>query len=1103
MRNRAYACGWWLSLVLALITLQKQVVAQYEPIPLAGTWRFQLDRDNVGIDQKWWANRLPDHVQLPGLLQAQGYGDPPGPQSQWLAGIGLKRANDPLFAPYFHGREFLSPFFLTPPRHYVGAAWYQRDVVIPETWKDCHVTLTLERVHWESRVWIDDREVGRQDSLAVPHVYDVSKFLSPGKHRITVRVDNSYLIPVGRSAHSVSDETQGNWNGIVGKMELEATPPVWIEDVQVFPNAKDRFIDVKVTIGNMTGRAGEGRLRLSANTLNQEGAPSSEKVHRVPPETYPISWSSDGATVTCHYRLGEGALLWDEFNPHVYVLRVTLETPQTQATGDTAGLQHTRTVTFGLRDLEVRGTQFVLNGRPIFLRGTLECCIFPLHGYPPTDRESWQKVFATARDYGLNHLRFHSWCPPQAAFEVADEMGFYLQVECSCWTSFGDGGAQDAFVYAEAERIRRAYGNHPSFLLMVASNEPGGRNSNQFLAKWVETQIAADPRRCYSAGSGWPQLPVNQFHVQPRTRLQNWGPVQLNKPPQTWDDYREYIQQLGVPTISHEIGQWCAYPNVVSEPEKYRGFFRGSNVEVFRDILKKKGMWDQAEDFIKASGRFQVALYKQEIETALRTPGMAGFQLLDLHDFPGQGTAPVGVLDAFWESKGYCTSDEYSRFCNSTVPLARLKKRVFTADETLEFRMDLAHYGPRDLKNAVLEWELRQQSEVIARGELPPRDVPTGNVTEGDIVSVRLGEMEKLKVPNVLTLGARVKGTSWENDWNIWVYPRSAEPTQGEGITIVRDPEEAWKLAEGGQSVLLVPPPEVIAGDTLGTFQPIFWNRITFPSQKVHMVGILCDPKHPALKNFPTAFHADWQWQELLDACKPMVLDGLPGNLRPIVQAIDDWCEARKLGLVWEAKVGAGRVVVCSIDISSDLPQRVVARQLRASLVDYVRSAPAEPLVVLQREEWATLWREPPLLQKLGAKASADSFEPGFEPACAIDGDPKTMWHSAWTPEPAKLPHYLVIDLQQPVTIASLRVLPRQDGNPNGQIAEFEVYVSQDGENWGEPVAKGVWDARAVERTIAFASPATARFVKFVVRREIRGQQFASIAELDIIPAQR
>jgi len=1101
-----------------VFTLHKQVSAQYEPLPLSGIWRFQLDRDNAGIDQKWWTRDLPDQIRLPGTLQAQGYGDPPGPRSQWLAGIGLKRADDPLFAQYFKEGAFLSPFFLTPPRHYVGPAWYQRDVEIPKEWEGLHITLFLERVHWESRVWIDEQEVGHQDSLATPHIYDVSKFLSPGKHRITIRVDNSYIIPVGKSAHSVSDETQGNWNGVVGQIELEATPPVWIEDIQVFPHAKEKSADVEVTIGNLTGRPGNGQLHVSARTITRDAIAGSDRTHAAAPIALPVTWSGEGTKAKFRYELGDKALLWDEFSPVVYALDLTLDMGQTASGADssprpaeTSSLSHRRSVSFGLRDLEIRGTRFVLNGRPIFLRGTLECCIFPKTGHPPLDRESWRYILTAARKHGLNHLRFHSWCPPEAAFAVADEMGFYFQVECSCWTSFGDGQPQDAFVYAEAERIRRAYGNHPSFLLMVASNEPGGstQQRDEFLTKWVETQIAADPRRCYSSGSGWPQIPANQFHIQPRTRLQNWGPLQLNKPPQTWDDYREYIQQLGVPTISHEIGQWCAYPNVVSEPEKYRGFFRGSNVEVFRDILQKKGMWDQADDFIRASGRFQVALYKQEIETALRTPGMAGFQLLDLHDFPGQGTAPVGVLDAFWESKGYCTPAEYSRFCNSVVLLARLKKRIFTVDDLLEFRIDVANYGPTDLKNTTIEWEILQpvrsgkSFESIVRGELPARDFPAGELSEGEMVTLPLKEVTNLKAPTVLSLTARLKGTSFENDWNMWVYPSPTTAERPEDTTIIRDPEEAWRVAQEGQTVLLVPAQHSIAGNTLGTFQPIFWNRITFPSQKVHMLGILCDPEHPALESFPTSFHADWQWQELLDACKPMILDGLPHKLRPIVQAIDDWCEARKLGLVWEAKVGTGRVLVCSIDIVSDLSHRVVARQFRTSLMNYLRLSPAEPLVTLSRKEWETLWRQPRLLEKVGAKATADSFEPGFEPTLAIDGDPNTMWHSAWSPEPAKLPHHIVIDLQQNVAVSELRVLPRQDGNPNGQVAEFEVYISQDGISWGEAVAKGTWNRGSAERIIQFKSPVTTRFVKFVARREIRGQQFASIAEIDVIAVEK
>lgn len=1063
-------------------------------ISLSGRWAFRLDPQDVGQNEQWFRTVLPESIQLPGMLQAQGYGDPPGPDSHWLAGIGLKRANDPIFAPYWNRENFRSPFFLTPPRHYVGPAWYQKDVVIPNDWRGCHITLVLERVHWRSTVWVDDQEVGSQDSLATPHVYDLSDYLVPGNHRLTIRVDNRYLIPVGTSAHSVSDETQGNWNGIVGRLELRRQPPVWIEDVQVYPNLGDQAVEVEVTLGNRTKSRGHGRLIFSAKAHRSGSEPAGSEISFRPLETE-VHWDEDGVRHRVRYRLGTSAVPWDEFRPALYDLEVTLET---QDRGE-GSFRDTRVVTFGLRHLEVRGTQFVLNGRPIFLRGTLECCIFPRTGHPPMDVESWKKILSVARSYGLNHIRFHSWCPPEAAFMAADEMGFYYQVEASCWASFGKGDPQDAFVYSEAARIRRAYGNHPSFMFMVASNEPGGQQSHAFLSKWVETQKATDPRRCYSAGSGWPQLAANQYHVTPAPRLQAWGPLQLNKPGQTWLDYREFITKMGVPVVSHEIGQWCAYPNVVSEPEKYTGFFRGSNVEVFREILQKKGMWAQAEDFVRASGRFQVLLYKHEIEAALRTPAMAGFQLLDLHDFPGQGTAPVGVLDAFWESKGYCSPEEYRRFCGSTVPLARFKKFVWTTAEELEFQLDLAHFGPTDLKDAVLSWELRTDAAVIARGRLPARDYVTGRLTEGPVQSVKLADVT---APAVLTLAVSVEGSEAQNEWRIWIYPADPPRDGPNAVVIEQDPWEAQKKAEAGATVLLVPHQKLIAGNTLGTFQPIFWNRITFPSQKVHMVGILCDPKHPALREFPTAFHADWQWQDLLDHSKPMVLDELPSEIRPIVQAIDDWCEARKLGLLWEARLGKGKILVCAMDILSDLPSRPAAKQLWTSLLHYAASAAFEPSVALSAQQWQLLWQQPRLLEKLGAVASADSSQPGFEACLAIDGDPATMWHTAWEPQAAPLPHWLMIDLQQPVTISGIKVLPRQDGNPNGRVIQFEIYVSSDAQSWGDPVAKGEWDARPIERVVRFPQPVTARYVKFVALREVRGQPFTSIAELDVIAAQ-
>src|ERR1019366_7865673 len=230
----------------------------------------------------------------------------------------------------------------------------------------------------------------------------------------------------------------------------------------------------------------------------------------------------------------------------------------------------------------------------------------------------------------------------------------YLQVE-TCWangaTGLGDGRPVDQWVYDETARILQYYGNHPSFMLMPYGNEPGGRNASAWLAKYVSHFKALDPRRLWTSGSGWPELAENQFDVTPGPRIQQWGEglrSRINsRPPETTTDYRSFISGRNVPVISHEIGQWCVYPNF-DEIAQYTGYLKPKNFEIFRDRLQAGGMGGLAKPFLLASGKLQTLCYKEDIESALRTPGMGGFELLDLHDFPGQGTALVGVLDPFW-----------------------------------------------------------------------------------------------------------------------------------------------------------------------------------------------------------------------------------------------------------------------------------------------------------------------------------------------------------------------------------------------------------------------------------------------------------------------
>ena len=384
--------------------------ARADEIDLAGTWSLQLDREDQGESQQWFQRELSDRLTLPGVLTAQGFGDPPSMDTPWTGNINKIWREDPYYRQYQAPDNFKMPFWLQPDRHYVGAAWYQRRIEVPRNWRGKRLVLWLERPHWQTTVWLDGECLGSKDSLGTAHVHELGCDVAPGKHRLTIRVDNRMIVGVGPNSHSVSDHTQGNWNGIAGRIELRATDPVWIDDVRVYPNIDDRTVRVTASLGNVTGESSRGRFTIADCRLRTADSPGE-------PLSIPISWTVEGGRVECTYPMGDDCQLWDEFHPAVYEMTVELK-------GDSSGrsVQDQASVSFGMREVGTQGTRITLNGRPIFLRGTLECCIFPLMGHPPTDVGSWRRIVRVCKAHGLNHIRFHSWCPPEAAFVAADEL---------------------------------------------------------------------------------------------------------------------------------------------------------------------------------------------------------------------------------------------------------------------------------------------------------------------------------------------------------------------------------------------------------------------------------------------------------------------------------------------------------------------------------------------------------------------------------------------------------------------------------------------------------------------------------------------------------
>jgi hypothetical protein len=799
------------------------------------------------------------------------------------------------------------------------------------------VFLFLERCHWESTVYVNGQKAGTRNSLATPHEYDITDLLSPGKNLVNIRIDNKVIIPIGVNSHSISDHTQSNWNGITGDISLIAKPEVYIDDIRVFPDIRKESVKVIATIINPGKVEFKGKLMIRVENFN------SNHYQKLPAKIVTIVTNSVEQQVVLEYKIRKPQL-WSEFAPVIYRMAAKL-------TGTDKNVSDNRSVDFGMREFTTKGTSFEINDRPVFLRGTTECCIFPLTGYPPSDVRSWERVLQTCKNYGLNHVRFHSFCPPEAAFIAADKLGIYFQVECSSWANqgaaIGNGGPVDKFIYDESDKITKAYGNHPSFCMLAYGNEPAGKNQNEYLGKFITYWKSKDKRRVYTSAAGWPIIPENDYNLTSEPRIQHWGEglksIINSQPPQTMFDYHDFVSRYKVPTISHEIGQWCAYPDF-KEIEKYTGVLKPTNFEIFRETLSENKMARQAEDFLMASGKLQVLCYKADIEAALRTPGFGGFEILQLHDFPGQGTALVGILNSFFESKGYVTPEEFRMFCNETVPLARMKKLIYKNGETFEAMVEIAHFGAKPIKNAKIVCRVTDSHGKILRKEI--MTMKTIKIGNGIPVGLFTMDIRGNSVAQKLTFEVSITGTPYRNNWDFWVYPESGECELGNVyVTDTLDNKSRDLLQEGG-SVLLLTYGKV--GKTKGAqvaigFSSIFWNTAWTGNQPPHTLGILCDPKHPLFNSFPTEYHSNWQWWDPVSHSQAMILDGFPASLKPLIQPIDTWFENRRLALAFETRTGGGKLLVCSIDLKNITKERIVSKQLLKSILDYMNSDSFNP----------------------------------------------------------------------------------------------------------------------------------------------------------------
>jgi len=1040
-------------LLLALLTLAWNSVAAGDSLPLAGPWQFQLDPADVGVTDRWFERALSDEIRLPGTTAIAGKGEP------LAIPINLERP----------AMQSLHQRF-----RYVGPAWYQRTVTLPAAWSDTDLVLTLERVIWESRVWVNGVEAGQpQLSLTTPHRHDLTGLLQPGAENVlTIRIDNRQKVDIGTMGHAYTDETQTIWNGIVGRLELEAKPRLRVASLRLRPDLARGGVEVRVGFVNHTGQEQSGSLEL---TCSAGGGLRLEAVVLTPGESAREFFLD----------LPETTVRWSEFQPVSHTVSATL------GQGPTASRI---TEPFGFREFKASGRRFTINGQPVFLRGTVHCAEFPQTGHPDLTGSQWEKIFRTARAHGLNHLRFHSWCPPRIAFTLADQIGFYLQVELPNWTfKMGQNPPVDDWLEDEAHRIFREYGNHPSLVMFSLGNELTGdlAKMDAFVARlralepdllFTSTSFAFSPR-------GRLPGPQDDFFISQQTEC-GWvrGQGFLNQTrPNTVSDYAEGAACIPVPLVTHEVGQYVVYPNLAELP-KYDGTpMRATAWEAIQADLAAKGRLDEAARYTRDSGRLAALLYKEDLERALRTRDLAGIQLLQLQDFPGQSTATVGLVDAFWDGKGIIAPHEFRQFAGPTVPLVRLERKVFQNHETLDAGVELAHFGAAPLTNAGFNWRLSDADRVLGEGQFTASHIPLGN---GTVLGRIRQPLTAVTRPARLQLIVELPGTDIANAWSVWVFP-SDKPSAPSDVAVFSDPnEDCYQALREGRKVLLLPTRAHLKKPLDGRFIPVFWSPLHFPNQP-GTLGATIDPEHPVWREFPTESHTDWQWWDLLNRSTAMDLDELAGTLAMPFRFVDKFNRNALPAAIFEARVGKGRLLVCTLDISSDLDQRPAARQLRRSILAYLGSPAFQPTGRLEEAVLRNLFRE--VLYQVRASSAHDEYPPEL----AVDGNPATFWHTDWLRGP-QLPANLDVALPQESLLRGFAYVPRQDMN-RGRIGRYHVEVSRNGTDWlhwGEP---GSFPDHSARQTVRFHQPVRARWLRLVAHSDHGQAEHAAVAELEPI----
>lgn len=959
----------------------------YMRILLNGKWHVVLEDGTTG------------QMDLPGTLDENGIGHRDVGANQWHPDAVLGNAAGEIDKDAPIATRF------TRRHTYEGEARISSKITVPDYGTD-RLFVLAERAR-ALRLLVDGEacSVFRQGTLSTPYIFELTG-AAPGEHEFTFLSDNSYPgMPKAAIYYSsaATDETQTNWNGILGECSMYTRPQNFIDSLRVYPRAVKKeeknkaggyVLDVCVELA-----PGAKKVYKDAKIILQSEALAAGELEDTQTLTEIISYSGEGLaeagtdkeenpkTMEIWFRdlpLRENVKLWDEDEGNLYEMAVTLDNGMSAE--DKGGSTAECRTRFGIRSFGDNGSgRLALNGRAIFLRGEANCAEYPETGHPPMTIPEWKEMLLKYRSYGINFVRFHSHCEPEAAFAAADELGMLLQPELSHWDPKDAFGTEESYRYYRAELVDllKTYANHPSFVMLTLGNELQAQDEGrERMRELVRTAKRMDPTRLYANGSnafyGEEGCdPESDFYTSQSckdvvicgTFSGMRGYLNENYPSadRTYDEaMAEIRKEYQKPVFSFEVGQFEVLPDF-EELESFHGISDPVNLKLIKKRVEERGLLPTWEKYVEATGELSRLAYREEIEAAMRTRELSGISLLGLQDFPGQGTALVGMMNSHLEPKPYdfARPERFREFFQECRILVKLPHYTYEAGERLIAEVEAANFGKRNIEG-VFCWTLAGKKSVSENGNCEPAEIKSKNTViatgeDTEITICRPGsytEVGSLDIPldfveknTALTLKVRIGDSI--SAYPIWVY-RKTTPVCPENVYETRAFDvKTREILQNGGRVYLSPDAdkESLPNSIKTQFTTDFWSVGTFADQEGGM-GQLIDTEHPIFKEFPTDFHTDWQWWIM--ATKRAVI--LPHPMKTIITEMDSYAFLRPMAQMIEFRCLKGKVLLSTMELhkSQQYPE---VRALQASIYTYLSGENFEPAEEITEEELSMLVR--------------------------------------------------------------------------------------------------------------------------------------------------